>query len=569
MRPMHAAPQFLAKFPRPARPSCAAPAAAPAPPPAPAVASQLPAAREPAARPARRQRFRLPSEAWWGVGLLGMGLLLASCKKDFLVENNPNAIPSASYYQSENDVLLALNGAYAALRDNNGIAEGSDLYSEQRSDNTGTNDSQSNAGEPFQFNNFSLLPGNSYLQAHWTALYQIITRANFVLAGSETVSYAQATTKGQYQAEAKFVRALIYFELVREWGDVPLVTQPLTTPDAVLANTFREKKEKVYAQIVTDLQDAIASPLPDVQAAANAGRASKVAANALLGKVYLTMALTLDPGQRSASLAQAQTYLLAAYGKRSFGLLKDIPYPDVFDVNKKTTNPEAIFRIVYKQGDINYSSRIAANNQAQGETINSLRPNTGVGGNVTPDLVKDYEAGDLRKDFSIKYANAAVVKDYFITKFRDASAAAGTSGYGGNDWLLLRYADVVLLLAEVSQYQGDAATAIGYLNQVRDRAGLPLYAAASANPAYSAKYPTLQLAILHERRVELAFENQRWFDLLRTFSPTDLVTYFRAKSQADFGSAQLSNFGPKDYYYPIPFNEAKLNPTGMYQNPGY
>lgn len=502
--------------------------------------------------------------------LLLLGLLgLAACKKDFLVENNPNAVAAASYYQSENDVLLALNGVYAALRDNNGLAEGSDLYAEQRSDNTGTNDNQSNAGEPFQFNAFSLLPSNSYLQAHWTALYQLITRANYVLAGAETVAYAQPTTKAQYQAEAKFLRALGYFELVREWGDVPLVTQPLTSPDAVTAATFREKKEKVYAQIVADLTDAVASPLPDAQAAANTGRVSKVAANALLGKVYLTMALTLDPASRLASLNQAKTYLTAAYGKRTFGVLKEISYADVFDVAKKTTNPEAIFRIVYRQGDINYSSRIAANYQAQGETINSLRPNTGVGGNVTPDMVQDYEAGDLRKDFSLKYANAAVVKDYYITKYRDASAAAGTSGYGGNDWLLLRYADVVLMLAEVNLYLGDAAAATAYLDQARDRAGLPRYAAASATPAYAAKYPTLRLAILHERRVELAFENQRWFDLLRTFTPDELVAYFRAKSQANFGAAQLTNFGPKDYYYPIPFNEAKLNPTGMYQNPGY
>jgi len=504
-----------------------------------------------------------------GLALLCGSLLLASCGEDFLDQDNPNAIPAADYYKSENDVLLALNGVYQALRDNSGIAESSGLYSEQRSDNTGTNDNQSNAGEPFQFNAFSLLPSNSYLQTHWTALYQIITRANNVLAGAETVTFAKPETKAQYQAEAKFIRALIYFELVRKWGDVPLVTQPLTTPEDVTNRTFREKKETVYAQIVADLTDVVNSPLPDAQAAANTGRVSKVAGQALLGKVYLTMATTLDQANRTANLNQAKTYLTNAYNKRTFGQLKEIPYADVFDVTKKAANPEAIFRIVYRQGDINYSSRIAANNQAQGETINSLRTNTGVGGNVTPDLVKDYETGDVRKDFSLKYANAAVVRDYFITKFRDASAAAGTNGYGGNDWILLRYADVMLMLAEVNLYLGDAGAATSLLNQVRERAGLPSYAVSSANPTYSAKYPTLKLAILHERRVELAFENQRWFDLLRFFTPEELVAYFRTKSQADFGSAQLSNFGTKDYYYPVPFNEVKLNPAGMYQNPGY
>ena len=496
-------------------------------------------------------------------------LLMASCSQDFLVETNPNAVATADYYKTENDVLLALNGVYNALRDNNGIAEGSGLFSEERSDNTGRNDNQSNAGEPFQFNAFAILPSNSYLQTHWNSLYQTITRANYVLAGSETVTYAKADTKAQYQAEAKFIRALIYFHLVRKWGDVPLVTRPLPNPDDVTASTLREKKEKVYAQIVADLTDVVNSTLPDIRATADKGRVSKVAANALLGQVYLTMATTLDAANQAANLAQAKTFLTYAYSKRTFGLLKEIPYADVFDVAKKTTNPEAIFQIVYKQGDINYASSIAANNQAQGETINSLRTTTGTGGNVKPDLVKDYEDGDIRKDFSIKYASAAVVKDYFITKFRDASSAAGTSGYGGNDWLLIRYADVILMLAEVNMYLGDDATAIGFLDQVRDRAKLPLYAVAKTNPAYSAKYPTLKLAILHERRVELAFENHRWFDLLRFFNATDLATYFRAKPQADYGIAQVSNFGTKDYYYPIPFNEFKLNPTGMYQNPGY
>ena len=496
-------------------------------------------------------------------------LTLSACSKDFLVETNPNAIATTDYYKTENDVLLAVNGVYQALRDNNGLAENSALFNEERSDNTGRNDTQSNAGEPFQFNDFSVLPSNSYLKSHWTSLYNIVTRANQVLAGSETVTFADPNTKTGYQAEAKFIRALAYFHLVRQFGDVPLVTTPLTTIDEVKANTFREKKEKVYAQIVADLTSVVNSSLPDFQTGANRGRVSKAAGNALLGQVYLTMATTLDQASRAANLAQAKTFLTAAYTKRTFGLLKEIPYADVFDVAKKATNPELIFYIVYKQGDINYSSSLAAGNQASGETVNSLRTSTGAGANVTPDLVKDYEDGDLRKDYSIKFANAASVKDYFITKFRDASAGAGTSGYGGNDWILLRYADVILMLAEVNLYLGDEATAVGFLDQVRDRAKLPLYAVARTNAAYNAKYPTLKLAILHERRVELAFEGQRLFDLLRFFTPDELVAYIRAKSQADFGAAKLSNFGTKDIYYPIPLDEVKLNPTGVYQNPGY
>jgi starch-binding outer membrane protein, SusD/RagB family len=496
-------------------------------------------------------------------------LVFISCSTDFIDLQDPNAVAASTYYRNENDVLLAVNGMYQSLRSGNSIGETSALFNEERSDNAGRNDNQSNAGEPFQFNDFSLLPSNTYLKSHWLGLYQTVSRSNQVLEGIEKVPFSDPKLKEQYQAEAKFLRALIYFELVRKWGDVPLVTKPLNTTDEVTASTFREKKEVVYQQIVADLTDVVASPLPNLQNAANKGRVSRAAGNALLGKVYLTMATTLDAANRATNLSQAKTFLMAAYNMRTFGQLKEIPYADVFDVNKKTTNPELIFQIVNKQGDINYSSSIARNNQAKGETVNSLFTSSGSGTNVKPDLVKTFEEKDVRKDFSIKYANDPIVKDYFITKFRDNSAAAGTNGYGGNDWILLRYADVILMLAEVHMYLGDDAAAIGYLDQVRERAGLPPYQLSLSDPAYAAKYPSLKLAILHERRVELAFENQRWYDLLRFFTTDELVSYFKAKSQADYGLGKLSNFGPKDRYYPIPFDEFKLNPKAMYQNTGY
>ncbi|MDQ1089968.1 RagB/SusD family nutrient uptake outer membrane protein [Siphonobacter sp. SORGH_AS_1065] len=496
-------------------------------------------------------------------------LSLGSCTKNFVVEYDPNAIPTEIYFQSENDVKLAVNGVYQSLRSSNTVGENSGLFTDERSDDTGRNDSQSNAGEPFQFNDFSLLPSNTYLKNHWLALYEAISRCNLVLDNVDKVSYSDPATKVNYQAEVRFVRAFLYFQLVRKWGDVPLVLRQLKTKAEVDEHTFREKKEKVYEQIVSDLKDAAGSTLPDHQPSSSKGHTSKVAINALLGKVYLTMATTLDQTNRTTNLNLAKTYLMEAYNKKAFSQLKDIPYTDVFDVAKKSTNSEIIWQIVNRQGDVTYSSSIAANNQAKGETINSLKPGTGVGGNVTMDLVKEYEEGDLRKDFSIKFANDASVKDWFITKYRDASSAASTLGYGGNDWILLRYADVILMLAEVHQYLGDEATAIQYLNMVRERAGRPTYQNMQNDATYKSKYPTLKWAILHERRVELAFEHQRWFDLLRTFTAQELVSYMKSKSQADFGIAKLSNFGTKDIYYPIPFDENKLNPEKMYQNPGY
>ncbi|NIG56831.1 RagB/SusD family nutrient uptake outer membrane protein [Chitinophaga sp. Cy-1792] len=500
--------------------------------------------------------------------LLLSATLMASCSKDFIDRNNPNATTTDNFFTSENSVLLAVNGAYSSLRGSNNIGENSGLYTDERSDDTGTNDNQSNAGEPFQFGNFKILPSNTYLKAHWGSLYATITQCNAVTSNIDKVTFASNDTKLQYLAEAKFIRALIYFHLVRKWGDVPLVTTVLKSTDEIAANTYRQPQAKVYAQIIADLKDALQSNLPNLQSGAGVGRASKAAINGLLGQVYLTMASNFDDN-KADNLNNANTYLTAAYNMRPFGKLSEIPYEDVFDVSKKVGNKEMIFQIVYKQGDITYGSSIAANNQALGETINSQKKALGVGGNVTADLILDYEPNDLRKTFSVKYAANTQVQDWFVTKYRDASDAAGVNGYGGNDEPLMRYADIILMLAEVNMLQGNNAAAIQFLDQVRERAKMPLYATAVQDPNYTAKYPSLKLAILHERRVELAFEHQRWFDLLRFFTTDELVTFFKGKSQANFGNAQLSNFSKKDRYFPIPFDEYKLNPDKMYQNPGY
>ena len=488
---------------------------------------------------------------------------------DFLNEQNPNAVPSAAYFTTEQDALKALNGVYQGLRSGSALGEGSTLYAEERSDNTGRTDNQSAAGEPFQFTDFSLLPTNSYLKGHWAALYQIVSRANFVLTYLDKVPFADEATREMYRAEALFCRALTYFHLVRKWGDVPMLTSYVENYQTVLEATVRVPAAKVYDQITADLKGALAaSALPEIQPAGGKGRTCRAAVNALLGQVYLTMGCTLS-GDKQARWTAAKQHLEAAWAARTFGSLSEIPYADVFDVSKKTTCKEILFQIVYLQGDPNYSSSIARNNQSVGETVNSQNVATARGTFVNEDLVYEYEANDVRKAFSVQYANDSKAKAWFITKFRDTSAAAGKNGYGGNDWILIRYADVALMLAEVENYLGNTAAAIAYLDQVRLRAGLPSYAASTTDPTYAAKYPTLKLAILHERRVELAFENHRIFDLLRTFTPAEFVEYIHAKKQAEYGISNLKNCGVKDTYYPIPFDEWKLNPEKMYQNAGY
>ncbi len=496
--------------------------------------------------------------------LLAAGL--SSCSKSFVEQTNPNAASVDNAYKTEADITSGLYGVYQALRSSNCVGEGAQLWTDDRADDINTTDNQSNNGEPFQFTAFSLVPSNSYLQSHWSALYVPISRANLILSVIDKITFANNDTKTQYIAELKFIRAYMYFNLVREFGDVPLVTERLTLPEQATALTFREKRENVYAQIIADLKEVVNSNLPVVQPASGKGRVSLQAANGLLGQVYLTMATSLD-NNKAENLNNAKTYLLACYNQKTFNTLSDIPFADVFDVSKKTTNAEIILQIVYKQGDQNYSSSLAKNNQAKGETINSLFVSQGAGGLFTKDLLNEFETGDLRTDFSVKYAPA--VSGYFISKFRDASAAATSNGYGGNDWILLRYADIILNLAEVYMYLNDNTTAISYLNMVRARAQRPDYATMMTDPNYASRYPSLKLAILHERRIELAFEHHRWHDLTRFFNAQELVDFFHAKKQADYDNSPLTNCTTKDYYFPIPLSEYKLNPDKMYQNPGY
>jgi hypothetical protein len=507
------------------------------------------------------------------IEMICLGLMLfCSCKKSFLEQTNPNTATISQYFVSETDVLLALNGCYRAMKDNSAMGEESDLYTDQRSDDTGTNDNQSNAGEPFQFNNFSLLPTNSYLYGHWKQMYNALDQCNVALAGIDKVNFTDSL-KPVYAAEAKFLRALLNFDLVREFGDIPMTTVPLMTPAQITAATYRVPAAQVYNQIIADLVDATKSGLPVRQPAANRGHASMQAVNCLLGKVYLTRFATLDGGNAgkapNADLDSAEYFLTQCYNQKTFSDLKTIAYTDNFDVTKSGVCPEDIFQLVYLQGDVTYHSNLAADAQAANEFINTKKVQSGLGYNVTHDLVNEYEVTDARDSFSIRYDTFKTVKDWYITKYRDTSGAAGKNGYGGNDFPVMRYADVILMLAEVNMYRGNTVQAIQFLNIVRQRSKMPDYLTSLGNATYSSKFPTLKLAILHERRSELAFEHQRWFDLLRFFSINDLVTYIKGKNPADWGLANTNNFTTKDEYYPIPYNEVILDPKRMYQNPGY
>lgn len=427
------------------------------------------------------------------------GLFCFSSCSDFLEEYDPNKIPASTYYQTEDDIRMAANGAYAALR-GNGYYKNMYLYTDVRSENTTLQDPGAGGGINYQFFNYTLSTDNSQVKTHWADLYKCVTRSNIILDQIDGISFADDTEKQKLKAEMYFLRALTYYHLVMQFGDVPLVTKELKTKEEIQEHTARDPKSKVYDLIIDDLTKVTESPLPDNQTGDGIGRASKAAAYGLLGKVYLSKAADEDfQAEREANLKSAKSNLEAVWKMRPFGTLNEISYADVFDKDAQEKCTEIIFRVMYEGGNSSLASNYAYIFQPTSQTgLTSQK--SGTGNNIpTEDMMNAYEPGDMRKDISCGTSSGV----NYVKKYTDLD---DVNGYGDNDWIILRYADIALMLAEVKMHLNET-DAVNYLNMVRERAGLPDYTGSN-----------LRDAILQERRVELAFEGQSWYDLLRLYS---------------------------------------------------
>lgn len=472
-----------------------------------------------------------------------MSMIAFGCS-DFLEESDPNSIPSKLFYETESDVLSGANGAYAALR-GNGYYKNMYLYTDVRSGNSTLQDPGASSGTLYQFANYTLMTDNSYVKDHWADLYKCVTRTNEVLESAININFNDEKTRNKVIAEMHFLRGLSYSHLVFQFGDVPIVTKPLRTKNEIWEHTKRDPKALVYDLIISDLQVAIDSELPEIQTGNGVGHASKAAANGILGKVYLMKAADEDfAAERQANLQAAKKSLEAAWAVKPFVNLNDIPYHEVFDKDKQATCPEILFQVMYRGGSSALSSNYNYIFQPSAQTgLTSIR--SGSGNNIpTDDMMNEYETSplDLRKDISVGVSNSV----NYTKKYMDLD---DSNGYGENDWIILRYADIILMLAEVNMHLNQTDEAVSYLNMVRKRAGLAEYNGSD-----------LRKAILHERQVEFAFEGQYWYDLLRLYSKSELLAVMKSKNP---------NFSEKDFLLPVPYDEHKLDTQRMYQNPGY
>ena len=424
--------------------------------------------------------------------LFGALLITAACSTD--LDQAPTNIASAD---SLSDFEGVLNAAYWYQT---GSTTPLAIMGDFRSDNALFDESPHDEFDDFDGGVVSM--EGDFFRPFYSSLYKSILSANSVIDNSDDATQV---------AEAKFLRALSYSKLVKVFGGVTLnlSPSPSTTDQSILA---RSSAADVYLQIETDLADAI-SVLDN--AGLSSGRATRIAAQALLGKVHLAQG---DASSAESVLASVVNGASAA----GISLLDNFSAVFASDLNA-----EIIFatQLTSSIGISDYSGDTFNVWYAGGNTKADEIP-------VSMELINAYTDGDTRKSVTV---DAAIqVSNKYQTLGAD------------QDWIEIRFADVLLMYAEALNEGGNTAGAATQLNKVRNRAGLSNTTASSQ--------AALREAIQHERRLELAFEGHHWFDLVRT-----------GTVDAEMGQSINSNY----YVFPIPTSEIFASDEVITQNPGY
>ena len=447
---------------------------------------------------------------------------LSSCESflDLAPESQPNA---NSFYKTESDFNGAVIACYQTFRSYPTMVL--DVL-EYRSDNMYMPSFTSGSQDKYEINHFQDNKTNSLIADIWKNSYSAISRCNVVIDKIQNAGI-NADKKLQFEAEVRFIRAFHYFNLIRLFGKVPLVVHEITDSEAL--KIPREEIDKVYEQIVADLKFAL--QLPKKYDNSDLGRVTEKAAEGLLAKVCLT----------NAKYADAKVYLNNIITNGDCDLLTNIT--DVFDVNNEM-NKEILFAV-------KYSKTLVDGGHGMWLSLSDVTL-----AHFSAVLKEAYDDSDKRAEL-IQYKKSETT--YLPVKFYDIQDAS--TKQVGNDFIILRYADVLLMYAEVLNelsFNTDINTkesGFYYLNKVRSRAGLP--ALSSTELPSQAEF---KKAVLHERYLEFPLEGNRWFDLVRTGTVKEAI---KAAYDIDVPAFRL--------IFPIPSAEVEKvnNPDILPQNPEY
>ncbi|MEM9820829.1 MAG: RagB/SusD family nutrient uptake outer membrane protein [Bacteroidota bacterium] len=485
--------------------------------------------------------------------LLPLLFSLIGCS-GFLDREPLDEIVSDNFYRTPSEVNSALLSAYVALQDLDWYGKAW-MMLEVPSDN-----SQPGGTDPefSPIDNFTMNGDTPPVATFWATRYRLITFSNIILSKIPN-SELDEVQSNVFSAEARFLRGLAYFDLVRIYGGVPLITTPPVQGENMLFE--RDLANDVYAFIKEDLAFAV-DHLPLRRGGENLGRATKGSAAALLAKVHLTRREYGQSRDRAKQVIDSGEYALMA------------DYADNWRLETADNNSEAIFQVQYSGcGAFGTGNAMQAFFAPWGEGITKDRdgwgsqiPTSPVNNNPGTTISDAFEDNDLRKDPTIMTPNTHYPEinaiDGGYTYPSNGASASMTNikkyvvGSGGNICFmstpmnahLIRYADVLLIYAEsLMEIQGGEtanAEALQYFNEVRARAGLEDLAFINRE------------IMLEERRLEFAFENQRWFDLVRTGKAVELLTLHG------------KNIQNHHVLFPLPSAELETNPL-LTQNPGY
>lgn len=495
-----------------------------------------------------------------GISFIVIVGLLNACEKK-LDQTPISSQTTENFYTQQNDFIQGVNATYNSLLT---YPDRQLNLSETRSDNLYAV-SDGGVRDWEGINSFhKTIAGNSYVSEAWSGNYTGINRANELLEqlsekGASVI--ADAALRTRLEAEAKFLRAFYYFDLVRWFGKVPLIDKTVTSSEAL--SIGRSAVSDVYSLIISDLQFA-AGNLPEAYtASSDKGRATKFAAKGILALVYMTRSgATYDingPGLGLNEWNQAITLLdeIISSGKYTFGT----SYANIFSYTNEN-NPEVIFDVQYTTG----SSPVVGGTfpwllvpdtwfQSQGKATQgglTIRP-------ISNDLLSSYETGDTRKAFSIQsgyvYNGVTESRSFFI-KYVDLTKVPSNRLDWPINFIALRFTDVLMLKAECILHgaTGSQADVDAIVNQVRSRAGLTSIANVSLT------------RLMEERRKEFAAEGSRWHDLVRSGS---IETIMPAWIAAEDVQKVMQPFQKNYILYPIPQSELDIKPGLYEQNSGY
>ena len=466
---------------------------------------------------------------------LSTALVLSGCSEDFTRLSPISDRNVESFYQSQSDFTVAINGAYSTLAGNGAYNRAYVLLHEMRSDNTMNGGGNTGLAEVyFRIAYFQELATASELSSPWTTAYQGISRANTILDRLDNLE--DGDFKERIRGEALFIRSLFYYQLAVLWGNVPLQLEPVTSPDIEINQV---SAGVVYDQIASDLELA-QGLLPASYGTADLGRATSGAANTLLGLVYLTDG---EPGL-------AETALRRVVSSGQYQLLDD--YTDLWGVGNEN-NAESIFELQYKAGGTGTGSQFTdyytpfgdGGGVGAGNAPQVLSPDIEYLHEVQYGIEEDDERGvGGTWGFQVGEANDTT---WYVAKWESDPFGPGDAD---NNFPVFRYADVLLMLAEAL---GETPEAYDLINQVRERAGVTPISAATAG--------TFEEKLLFERRLEFITEGKRWADLLRFGVAGPVMASFEPLVAAGLTEADIREL------YPIPQGEIDVSGGEMVQNP--